>query len=175
MATDENLLGEVARTNRSPLLWVLALTGCVLGGASLVQHEFFANDRFYLVQEKDGAATEIDRRTGRTWRIYRGRKWEIKSPDDAVLLQPSLHDQIAGKVVQEDYRGLWVDFYNGTKWTIGEVTIRVPNTPDGRLFRHAQTIGPHTTGRIIFDIDRKNVGQSGWSLAEVRGYPPDRP
>lgn len=175
MATDEKLPGEGSRTNRSPLLWVLALSGCVLGGASLVQHQFFANDRFYLVQVKDGAVNEIDRRTGRTWRIYGINKYEIKSPDDAVPMPLSLHEKIVGKHFNRDK--LSIEFYNGTEWDISEVTIRVPDTPDGRLFREAHPIKPFSRGFITFDCegDSEGIGQFGCGFVEFLGHPPNRP
>lgn len=174
MTTDDSSHHTACPPVQKTLIWIIASAGCILGGAAVIQNHFFSNDRFYLIQNGDGTTVEIDRRTGKTWQIHRGRKYEIGVADEAQSLKPipeSLMDQISGTVIkQDDY--FQIDFYNGTNWTIEEIIIRVPNTSVGRLYREVKTVSPYSTRRLLFDVGRFRVTPFEWEIAEVRGHPP---
>jgi hypothetical protein len=138
-------------------------------------HALAQNDRYYLVQDKNGSSLEIDRTTGRIWQIIAGQKNEIKSTEITTRFDDSLASQVIATTSSDSSGKMWIDVYNGSKWTVSEIEIRMVDRGTENLFREAVNIQPLTKTCVIFNIgqhkdDLYREGKRRFTVEKVSGY-----
>lgn len=126
-----------------------------------------------------GVAYEVDRRSGKTWILLGGRKIEQidESNVDQGLESIPYADlqKLTGRASLSSY-GFSGSIYNGTSWTVKEITFIVTvKEKDGsvrwsREYIDNVNIKPKTSGDVYFNVTgAKDFGEWTWGIKEAKG------
>jgi hypothetical protein len=126
--------------------------------------------------------TRTNRITGKSEILTSGGTWYSEKPQKDKSEITSLPQdemlQINGNgSLPNGIEVFSVDMYNGSKWNISEITIKltiynIDNTIRwSRLFKSDISVEPLTSGSTsIAILDADNVGKFEWELNDVKGY-----
>jgi len=160
---------------RNHLIALAIVLAAALGAYAL----YLNNTRFYIITTSKGVAYEVDRRNGRTWILSGDSKTEQidESTIDRNLKSLPLSDlvKLTGRTsLLSD--GLTGSIYNGTSWTVKEITFNVTvKEHDGtvrwsREYIDNVNIAPKTSERVFFDVTGAHeFGEWTWNITQARG------
>jgi len=148
--------------------------------AGLIAYALYLNNtRFYIMTNSKGIAYEVDRRTGKTWILLGTSKTE---QTDESTVNRSLKSipytelgKLTGRASLRSY-GFSGSIYNGTAWTVKEITFRVTvKEKDGtvrwsREYTDKVSIAPKTSKDVYFGVTGAHeFGEWTWDITEARG------
>ncbi len=140
---------------------------------------YLNNTRFYIMTTSKGVAYEVDRRSGKTWTLRGSTKTE--QVDESVInrsLKPIPYADLSmltgsSSLYSYGFRG---SIYNGTSWTVKEITFQVTvQEPDGsvrwtREYTDSVNIAPKTSGDADFDVTGAHTfGKFTWNIVSAKG------
>ncbi|WP_041280590.1 hypothetical protein [Desulfosudis oleivorans] len=108
------------------------IVAAIIAIASLIGwYMYLQNSRFSITPTDKGPAYEIDRKTGESWVLYPGsrKKNEMKNNEKETgrfKRLPSVEQaKISATMMRESGNKFTVRLYNGSTWTIKEITIGI--------------------------------------------------
>lgn len=137
------------------------------------------NVRYYVHSTPNSLRYEVDERTGETLvqlgEARRLQKEERPVRRPKVMLDDADRANIVGKGGFEfdSFRG---QFYNGTDWTVSEVTLEITVLESDQSLRWSRriktqvSISPYSSGSFAVDVsDCEAVGSFKWRLVSAVG------
>lgn len=149
-------------------------------------------NRFYVVVSADGQAYEVDRRTGRSWRLWAGQK--ILQTNEIVRARSKLPSEELVKLKQgsvqmspEPFAGkhtAFVDVHNSGLWQVEELVFGITYVKDvgrdvkdpeklSRDIRVIAFLAPYTSAKVPVDIGDPMIRVLSCSLKAAYGHPPE--
>lgn len=145
---------------------------------------YLQNVRYSVSGTQGGIAYEIDRKTGDSWTIYPGTRVkntggnQERDTEEYKKFPVDEQIRVTGSA-NLSYGSLSGKLYNGSNWTVKEITVNVKaiekdgNTRWNRQFRDLVTIAPLTTESFsVKTVGDSDIGSFEWSLVQVNGIPP---
>jgi hypothetical protein len=139
------------------------------------------HNRYYIITSSNGIAYEVDRKTGKSWVLFGGRKIEQESPDTQdrpehplPLAEKEKITGTAGLGFDETFSG---KIYNGSSWVVTRAVMNVTaKEEDGsvrwsRDFSADLKIKPLETASFSVAVTgERGIKLATWNIKEIYGY-----
>jgi len=169
------------------IVMVLVCVTCVI----LFGMHLHAN-RYCFVVSADGQAYEVDRRTGKSWRLWGGQK--IPQTNKMTRAKSKLPSEELAKLKQgtvkmspEPFAGkhtVFVDLHNSSLWQVEELVFGITYVKDaGRDLKDPQKqsrdirirafLAPYGSAKVPVEIGDPSIRVLSCDLKAAFGYPPE--
>jgi hypothetical protein len=172
----------------------------IISVTALVAYAIYLNyTRFYIIPISNGLPVEVDRLTGKTWVLIKGKK--IEQIDESLKTIPDMElSKLTGKLSLSSNKCSG-SIYNGTEWDIRQITFNVTvkeldaglNLPKGfqldfdrmskdsadlyytvrwsRDYTDKVNIAPKTSEDVSFSVtEAQEFGEWTWSIIQAKGF-----
>ena len=136
---------------------IIAVVGIVAVACLIAFYIWSSHNRFYIMTGSQGVAYEVDRKTGKSWKLRGARKILQEGGDESHQKEEELPHAAASKITGDadlSYGLFSGKLYNGSDWVVTRVIVSVSaKEEDGTIrwsrdFSEAVTIRPLTTGYL---------------------------
>lgn len=173
--------------------YAVVATSVILCAACLVAYAMHLHaNRFYVVVSADGQAYEVDRRTGKSWRLWGDQK--IPQTDQVMRAREKLPSEELVKIEKgnvqmspEPFSGkhtVFVDVHNAGQWQIEELVFGITYTKDvGRDVKDPQQLSrdirvraflaPYDSAKVPVELGDPLIRVTSCDLKSAFGYAPE--
>jgi len=136
------------RPQSEPMKTLIAvIVGIVTCGILAGFYVWSIHHRFYILSSSQGVAYELDRKTGETWTLYKGKKMRHRgdvAKESAETIPPLEASKITGNAGFSGFGFFSGKLYNGSEWTITKVVFTVTAKEDGGAIRWTRDLVDNT-------------------------------